>query len=154
MILAAWGSAWGTWRAGVGVCAMGVDHPKGVIKNIVPIVMAGVLGIYGLIVSVIIVQAISPPGSDKSNTYSIYNGYTHVRTWMVPKDESGTYTFSILPVILLCHGYVSHCQFFCFWFWFGFLGGVWSPRTDIYIYIYTIPFPSLRFVLFFLSFPS
>jgi V-type H+-transporting ATPase proteolipid subunit len=58
---------------------MGIDHPKGIIKNIVPIVMAGVLGIYGLIVSVIITQAISTPGGDGSNTYSIYNGYTHVR---------------------------------------------------------------------------
>jgi V-type H+-transporting ATPase proteolipid subunit len=78
MILSSFGSAWGTWRAGVGVCHMGIDHPKGVIKNIVPIVMAGVLGIYGLIVAVIISQAISPPGSDMLNTYSVYNGYTHV----------------------------------------------------------------------------
>lgn len=57
---------------------MGVDHPKGVIKNIVPIVMAGVLGIYGLIVSVIITQAVSSPGQDGYNTYSLYNGYTHL----------------------------------------------------------------------------
>lgn len=78
MILASWGSAWGTWRAGLGVCQMGIDHPKGVIKNIVPIVMAGVLGIYGLIVSVIITQSITSPGGDASNTYSVYNGYTHV----------------------------------------------------------------------------
>jgi len=77
MILASWGSAWGTWRAGLGVCKMGVDHPRGVIKNIVPIVMAGVLGIYGLIVSVIITQAISPPNPDIGNSYSAYNGYTH-----------------------------------------------------------------------------
>jgi V-type H+-transporting ATPase 16kDa proteolipid subunit len=80
MILSAWGSAWGTWRAGLGVCKMGIDHPKGIIKNIVPIVMAGVLGIYGLIVSVIITQAISPPaGENQTNTYSLFNGYTHVR---------------------------------------------------------------------------
>lgn len=62
----------------MGVCAMGVDHPKGVIKNIVPIVMAGVLGIYGLIVSVIITQAISAPMEGFGNTYSTYNGYTHL----------------------------------------------------------------------------
>jgi len=78
MILASWGSAWGTWRAGLGVCHMGIDHPKGIIKNIVPIVMAGVLGIYGLIVSVIITQSISPPGGEGYNTYSVYNGYTHL----------------------------------------------------------------------------
>ena len=83
MIMSSWGAAWGTWRAGMGVCQMGVDHPKGVIKNIVPIVMAGVLGIYGLIVSVIITQSISAPGAGGYNTYSVYNGYTHVRLHVV-----------------------------------------------------------------------
>lgn len=83
MILSSWGSAWGTWRAGVGVCHMGIDHPAGIIKNIVPIVMAGVLGIYGLIVSVIITQAVAPPSQANAlNTYSSYNGYTHVRPKM------------------------------------------------------------------------
>jgi V-type H+-transporting ATPase 16kDa proteolipid subunit len=57
---------------------MGIDHPAGIIKNIVPVVMAGVLGIYGLIVSVIITQSVTPP-STTSNMYSSYNGYTHVR---------------------------------------------------------------------------
>jgi V-type H+-transporting ATPase 16kDa proteolipid subunit len=50
----------------------------GIIKNIVPIVMAGVLGIYGLIVSVIIAQAISPPNADKTTSYSAFNGYAHL----------------------------------------------------------------------------
>ena len=82
MILSSWGSAWGTWRAGLGVCHMGIDHPAGIIKNVVPIVMAGVLGIYGLIVAVIITQAISPPNAALQNmtSYSSYNGYTHVRS--------------------------------------------------------------------------
>jgi len=57
---------------------MGIDHPAGIIKNIVPIVMAGVLGIYGLIVSVIIIQSVSMPDGDKYTTYSEYNGYTHL----------------------------------------------------------------------------
>ena len=80
MILSSWGSAWGTWRAGLGVCNMGIDYPAGIIKNIVPIVMAGVLGIYGLIVAVIITQSVVPPNGDMTNMYSMYNGYTHVRT--------------------------------------------------------------------------
>eukprot|EP00544_Gedaniella_sp_CCMP2646_P003642 CAMPEP_0202494008 /NCGR_PEP_ID=MMETSP1361-20130828/10385_1 /ASSEMBLY_ACC=CAM_ASM_000849 /TAXON_ID=210615 /ORGANISM="Staurosira complex sp., Strain CCMP2646" /LENGTH=202 /DNA_ID=CAMNT_0049124391 /DNA_START=51 /DNA_END=659 /DNA_ORIENTATION=- len=77
-ILANWGSAWGTWKAGMGVCEMGINYNKGVIKNIVPIVMAGVLGIYGLIVSVIITQSIAPPNNDQYTTYSLYNGYSHL----------------------------------------------------------------------------
>lgn len=78
MVMANFGSAWGTWKAGMGVCRMGIDHPKGVIKNIVPIVMAGVLGIYGLIVAVIITQSISPPNADGTTTYSTYNGWAHL----------------------------------------------------------------------------
>mmetsp|Transcript_34701 Transcript_34701/g.65994 ORF Transcript_34701/g.65994 Transcript_34701/m.65994 type:complete len:202 (+) Transcript_34701:55-660(+) len=78
MILANFGSAWGTWQAGLGVCKMGIDYPKGVIKNIVPIVMAGVLGIYGLIVAVILTQAIREPAADGTTRYSQYNGYAHM----------------------------------------------------------------------------
>lgn len=75
IILANFGSAWGTWRAGLGVCKMGIDYPKGIIKNIVPIVMAGVLGIYGLIVAVILTQQIREPSADGYTRYSLYNGY-------------------------------------------------------------------------------
>jgi V-type H+-transporting ATPase proteolipid subunit len=78
MVLANFGAAWGTWKAGVGVCKMGVAYPSGVIKNIIPIVMAGVLGIYGLIVAVIITQAISSPSGDGYTTYSLYSGYAHL----------------------------------------------------------------------------
>lgn len=78
MVCANFGSAWGTWKAGVGVCKMGIDYPGGIIKNIIPIVMAGVLGIYGLIVSVIITQAISSPGAGGNHTYSLFNGYAHL----------------------------------------------------------------------------
>lgn len=38
----------------MGIGAMGVMHPQLVMRNIIPVVMAGVLGIYGLIVSVIL----------------------------------------------------------------------------------------------------
>lgn len=78
MILANFGSAWGTWKAGTGVCKMGINYPSGIIKNIVPIVMAGVLGIYGLIVAVIITQGISKPDPDGSTTYSLYSSYAHL----------------------------------------------------------------------------
>lgn len=78
MILANFGAAWGTWKAGMGVCKMGVNYPSGVIKNIIPIVMAGVLGIYGLIVAVIITQSISTPYGDGTTTYSLYSAYAHL----------------------------------------------------------------------------
>ena len=55
---------------------MGVEHPNGIIKNLIAIIMAGVLGIYGLIVSIIISGAVSAPG-DNGNTYSQYSGWAH-----------------------------------------------------------------------------
>mmetsp|Transcript_14520 Transcript_14520/g.22668 ORF Transcript_14520/g.22668 Transcript_14520/m.22668 type:complete len:167 (-) Transcript_14520:154-654(-) len=50
------GAAYGTARAGVGVANMGVTRPELVMRSIIPVVMAGVIGIYGLIISVVIVN--------------------------------------------------------------------------------------------------
>ena len=48
------GSAYGTAKSGVGISSMGVMNPGLVMRNVIPVVMAGILGIYGLIVAVII----------------------------------------------------------------------------------------------------
>jgi F0F1-type ATP synthase membrane subunit c/vacuolar-type H+-ATPase subunit K len=56
LIFANLGSAYGSAKAGVGICSMGVLKPELIMKSVVPVVMAGILGIYGMIVAVIIVQ--------------------------------------------------------------------------------------------------
>lgn len=56
----------------------GIRHPTSVMKNVIPIVMAGVIGIYGLIVGVIIAQSIVTPTNDRNNSYSIYTGLAHL----------------------------------------------------------------------------
>jgi len=48
------------------------------MKNVIPIVMAGVIGIYGLIVGVIIAQSVTQPSNDQHNSYSIYSGMAHL----------------------------------------------------------------------------
>ena len=48
------GSAYGTAKAGIGICEVGIKRPDLVMKSIIPVVMAGILGIYGLILGVII----------------------------------------------------------------------------------------------------
>ena len=65
------GAAYGTAKAGVGICTMGVLKPEKIIKAIIPVIMAGILGIYGLIVGVILVQKIK---NDKEN-YSFDYGF-------------------------------------------------------------------------------
>ena len=60
------GAAYGTAKSGVGIASMGVMNPHLVMRNIIPVVMAGVLGIYGLIVAVII------QGSSKCQGICLY----------------------------------------------------------------------------------
>ena len=49
------GAAIGTSQSGIGICSLGILRPEMIVKSIVPVVMAGILGIYGLIVSVILI---------------------------------------------------------------------------------------------------
>merc|ERR1719313_2504478 len=72
LVFACLGAAYGTAKSGVGVANMGVLHEQMVMKSIIPIIMAGVLGIYGLIVAVLLGSGIS---GDKPYGYSSYSGY-------------------------------------------------------------------------------
>merc|ERR1711898_18067 len=72
LVFACLGAAYGTAKSGVGVSNMGVLHPGMVMKSIIPIIMAGVLGIYGLIVAVLLGSGIDkePYG------YASFSGYS------------------------------------------------------------------------------
>jgi V-type H+-transporting ATPase proteolipid subunit len=54
VIIVGFGAAYGTAKSGVGISSMGVSKPDLVMRSIIPVVMAGVVGIYGLIIAVII----------------------------------------------------------------------------------------------------
>ncbi|KAI9748682.1 MAG: H(+)-transporting V0 sector ATPase subunit c [Lichina confinis] len=54
IIFTCFGAAYGTAKSAVGISAMGVLRPDLIVKNIVPVIMAGIIGIYGLVVSVLI----------------------------------------------------------------------------------------------------
>lgn len=56
LVFANIGAAYGTFKSGVGICQMGVLKPELIIKSVIPVIMAGILGIYGLIVAVILIQ--------------------------------------------------------------------------------------------------
>ncbi len=59
LVFANLGAAYGTATSGVGICAMGIMKPTSIIKGVIPVIMAGILGIYGLIVAVILAQKLS-----------------------------------------------------------------------------------------------
>merc|ERR1712227_581323 len=73
LVFACLGAAYGTAKSGVGVANMGVLHADMVMKSTIPIIMAGVLGIYGLIVAVLLGSAIE--GSTPYG-YASYSGYS------------------------------------------------------------------------------
>lgn len=52
--VAGFGAAYGTAKSGVGIASMGVLRPDLIIKNVVPVIMAGIIGIYGLVVAVLV----------------------------------------------------------------------------------------------------
>ena len=71
LVFSFFGAAYGTAKSGVGICAMGIMKPSSIIKGVIPVIMAGILGIYGLIVAVILGQKLSG-----ENTYiDIKKGY-------------------------------------------------------------------------------
>jgi V-type H+-transporting ATPase proteolipid subunit len=55
LIFANMGAAYGTAKSGVGISSLGILKPELIMKSIIPVVMAGILGIYGMIVAVILV---------------------------------------------------------------------------------------------------
>lgn len=71
MVFTAMGAAYGTAKSGVGIAAMSVMRPELIMKCIIPVVMAGILAIYGLVVSVLLAGQIKPDG------YTLYMGFIH-----------------------------------------------------------------------------
>lgn len=60
MVFSALGAAYGTAKSGTGIAAMSVMRPELIMKSIIPVVMAGIIAIYGLVVAVLIGSAIDP----------------------------------------------------------------------------------------------
>ena len=72
LVFANLGAAYGTYKSGVGICHLGILRPDKIIKSVIPVIMAGILGIYGLIVAVIINQKIN------KQDYTYAKGYSHL----------------------------------------------------------------------------
>jgi len=71
MVFSAMGAAYGTAKSGCGISAMAVMKPEFIMKSVLPVVMAGIVAIYGLVVAVLIAGNI-----DKD--YSLYKSFHHL----------------------------------------------------------------------------
>ncbi|KAE9391816.1 V-type ATPase [Gymnopus androsaceus JB14] len=65
------GASYGTAKSGVGISAMSVLRPDLMMKCVVPVIMAGIIAIYGLVVSVLI-------AGDLSVNMSLAQGFTQL----------------------------------------------------------------------------
>lgn len=105
------GAAYGTAKSGVGVASMGVMRPELVMKSIVPVVMAGVLGIYGLIIAVIISTGINP----KAKSYYLFDGYAHLSSGLACglAGLSAGMAIGIVGDAGVRYYLLTFCDFFC-----------------------------------------
>jgi len=84
LVFANLGASYGTAKSGVGICSIGVLRNDLVFKSLIPGIMAGILGIYGLIVAVIYQGKIAYNAySTASNgqytiVYTNFDGYKHL----------------------------------------------------------------------------
>jgi len=73
MVLSTVGAAYGTAKAGIGIAGLGTFRPELIMKSLIPVVMSGIIAVYGLVVSVLIAGGLSP-----TEPYSLYGGFIHL----------------------------------------------------------------------------
>lgn len=72
VLRAGFGAAYGTAKSGSGIAAIGVMHPELVMRSVLPIIMAGIIGLYGLIVDVMMINTF-----DRMH-YPLFTGALHL----------------------------------------------------------------------------
>jgi V-type H+-transporting ATPase 16kDa proteolipid subunit len=73
MVFSALGAAYGTAKSGTGIAAMAVMRPELIMKSIIPVVMAGIIAIYGLVVAALIANDIKSPPE-----YKLFKSFVHL----------------------------------------------------------------------------
>lgn len=72
LVFANLGASYGTAKAGVGIASLGVIDASKIFKSLIPIIMAGILGIYGVIVAVLL------NSKAKEANLTMANGYKYL----------------------------------------------------------------------------
>ncbi|KAG9327720.1 hypothetical protein KVV02_006424 [Mortierella alpina] len=72
MVFSSMGAGYGTFKSGIGIAGMGTFRPELMMKALIPVVMAGIISVYGLVISVLIAGSLSSTG------YSLYAGFVHL----------------------------------------------------------------------------
>ncbi|CAD6593529.1 MAG: v-type proton ATPase 16 kDa proteolipid subunit 2 [Alectoria sarmentosa] len=69
------GAAYGTAKSGIGIAGVGTFRPDLIMKSLIPVVMAGIIAVYSLVIAVLIAGDLEPP---PGQNYSLFNGFMHL----------------------------------------------------------------------------
>jgi len=72
MIFSTVGAAYGTSKAGIGIAGLGSFRPELIMRSLIPVVMSGIIAVYGLVVSVLI------SGNVHATDYTLAAGFIHL----------------------------------------------------------------------------
>lgn len=75
MIFGCAGAAYGTAKSGIGIAGVGTFRPDLIMKSLIPVVMAGIIAVYSLVIAVLIAGDLEPP---PGQNYSLFNGFMHL----------------------------------------------------------------------------
>ena len=70
LVFANTGAAYGTAKSSIGIANLGMVEPNKIFRALIPIIMAGILGIYGLIIAILMVNKV--PNSDAKDGYKMF----------------------------------------------------------------------------------
>ncbi|AMD21410.1 HER131Wp [Eremothecium sinecaudum] len=73
IVLSALGAAIGTVKSGIGIAGIATFKPDLIMKSLIPVVMSGILAVYGLVVAVLVAGGLSPTAD-----YTLFNGFLHL----------------------------------------------------------------------------
>ncbi|XP_035221463.1 V-type proton ATPase 16 kDa proteolipid subunit-like [Stegodyphus dumicola] len=73
MILSSLGAVYGTLKSGTAISAAGTVRPDLVMKSLIPVVMSGIVAIYGLVEAILIANSIF----SSAEGYTLYTGFLH-----------------------------------------------------------------------------
>lgn len=72
------GAAYGTAKSGISISSVGTNKPEIIIKSLLPVIMAGILSIYGLVVAIFIAILLSP-----TQPISLFAGALHLSAGLI-----------------------------------------------------------------------
>ena len=116
----AMGAAYGTAKSGVGIAAMAIMKPELIMRSVIPVVMAGIIAIYGVVVAVLITNSINASGTNMMKVTFVLEPFLTTKDFIekiyfLGFHKSWRRTF--------CRSLGSRC-------WYGHWNrwGRWSPR--------------------------